>query len=117
LDIEKNTKGPIGKNYLVTTLGKKKLLDEIKLGLSEIREYDPRFKIALSGIYLLKKIEVCKLLNKRILFLKNESKRINTKKELTEHNNFIAQMLFEHSLQAINSEIKFTIYLIKKYKE
>jgi DNA-binding PadR family transcriptional regulator len=115
LDITKTTKGPIGKKYIVTKSGQKKLQEELKSGLSKTREHNPRFKIAFSGIDLLQYDQICKLLKKRILFLNSEYKRLDRKKELVEHNILKVRMLFEHSLQAIKSESKFTSYLIKQY--
>ncbi|MCK5052076.1 MAG: helix-turn-helix transcriptional regulator [Candidatus Cloacimonetes bacterium] len=116
-DLNKTTKGPVGKIYIITKSGKTQLLEELRSGLSETREHNQRFKIAFSGIDLLEKTEICELLEKRVLFLNSEFKRINTKKKLIEHKILKVQMLFEHSLWAIKSEIKFTTYLIKQYNK
>jgi len=117
LDINKTTKGPIGKKYTITKSGEQQLSKELKSGLSETREHDQRFKIAFSGIDFLDKHEIVELLKKRVVFLESEFQRINDRKKLAEHNIFKVQMLFEHSLQAIKSESKFTTYLIKQYEK
>lgn len=115
LNVNKSDKGPIGKQYTLTETGLKKLREELKFGLSETREHNPRFKIALSGVDLLKQTEICKWLKKRVSFLEDEHQRLNKKKELKENKIFKVQMLFEHSLKAINNESKFTKYLINQY--
>ena len=116
MDIKKKSKGPVGKLFTQTDLGKTYLLEELRSGLSETREHDPRFKIAISGIELLKQTEVYELLGKKLLFLKAELTRLNNKKQLIKHAPFKVQMLFEHSLRAIKNEKNFTNYLIKQYK-
>jgi len=115
LDIHKTTKGPVGKKYLITATGQKQLIKELKSGLSETREHNPRFKIALSGIDLLENSQTVDLLEKRVSFLNSEYQRLNTKKGLMEHKVFKVQMMFDHSLEAIKSERKFTTNLIKQY--
>jgi DNA-binding PadR family transcriptional regulator len=116
LDVHKTTKGPIGKKYKITRFGKKQLSEELKSGLSGTKGQNQRFKIALSGIDLLENSVVPDLLENRVLFLNSEYKRLSKMKKLTKHEPLKVQMLFEHSLRAIRSESKFTVYLAEQYK-
>ena len=118
LDLKKTTKGPVGKLYTITKSGKEKLKNEISLGLSETREHDKRFKIAVSGMDHLQNHEIHDLLLKRIQFLENEFTRLtkifeNQQSEMV----FKAEVLFSHTFSSIKNEINFTKQLSEKIKQ
>ncbi len=116
LDVHKTTKGPVGRQFTLTDGGRKQLRFELKSGLSETREHNPRFKIALSGSDILRKSVVCNWLGKRVSFLQSEIERLESKKGWMEHQVLKVQMMFEHSLWAIQNEVQFTEYLIKQFQ-
>jgi len=118
LDLNKTTKGPVGKLYSITKSGEEILKNEISSGLSQTREYDKRFKIAISGMDYLKNQEISDLLSKRIQFLENEFTRLTKvfekqKSEIV----FKAEVLFSHTFASIRNEINFTKQLTKKIKK
>jgi len=118
LDFKKTTKGPVGKLYTLTKSGKEKLKKELYLGLSETREHDKRFKIAVSGMDYLQNQEILDLLSKRMQFLEKEFKRLtkifeNQQSEMI----FKAEVLFSHTFTSIKNEINFTKQLAEKIKQ
>ena len=118
MDLLKTTKGPVGKLYSLKDSGNKILKEELHKGLSGTREHDKRFKIAVSGMDCLQKQEICDLLAMRIQFLKNEFKRLSkTYKDQQAEMVFKAEVLFDHSLEAIKNEINFTNQLIAKLNQ
>ncbi len=117
LDYKKTTKGPVGRLYSVTNSGKEILKAEISSGLSETRENDKRFKIAVSGMDFLKNQEIYDLLSERIRFLENEFARLAKKFESQKPEMvFKAEILFNHSFSSIRNEINFTKQLAEKIK-
>jgi len=117
LDLKKTTKGPVGKLYSITKSGKDLLKTEISSGLSQTREHDKRFKIAISGMNYLENQEINDLLLKRIQFLENEFTRLTKvfKKQKSEMV-FKAEVLFSHTFASIKNEINFTRQLSEKIK-
>jgi len=118
LDLKKSTKGPVGKLYTITQSGIETLKQEISSGLSETREHDNRFKIAISGMDFLQKIEILDLLSKRIQFLEKEYTRVKNifesqKSEMI----FKAEVLFTHTFSSIKNEINFTQQLSEKLQQ
>lgn len=118
LDYHKTTKGPVGKLYSITKSGKEMLKNEISSGLSETREHDKRFKIAISGMDYLKNQEIHDLLSERIQFLENELTRLTRVFEIQKSEMvFKAEILFSHTFASIRNEINFTKQLSEKIKQ
>ena len=118
LDVEKTSKGPIGKLYTISTSGIDTLKTEISSGLSKSREHDTRFKIAVSGMDCLQDQEICGLLLLRIQFLEAELSRLEKKFESQQSEMiFKAEILFSHTFSAIKNEIAFTKELVERIKQ
>jgi DNA-binding PadR family transcriptional regulator len=104
-DTGKSTKGARGKLYSAVPEGKTILLDAIRQGLSQCREHDPRFNIALSGLQNLSLREVSKCLQERNVFLTGELTRLGTTEQSQDALPLPARLLFDHIKFGINSEI------------
>ena len=76
-DFEKQTKGPRGKVFTVLPHGEAELLAALEKALSQSREHDSRFNIALCGMNLLGANRTVECLHSRTNFLENELHKIS----------------------------------------
>jgi len=118
MTMNKTTQGPVAKDYFLTSNGMMILKEETEKGLSETRERDRRFDLALLVINILPLEKALALIKKRKLYLISEQKRLSElfaghKQNIT----FNGALLFRHTLQFIQSEIKFLEELINQWKE
>lgn len=105
-DTEKVGKGPRGRVFLITELGEKTLVHNLRRGLAETREHDPRFNLALCGMHLLPKDEILACLGARVEYLQAEFRYLESvmqrqKPQLPQG----PELLFDRILNGIESEM------------
>ncbi len=104
-DVEKRTKGARGQVYSISPGGKAALKNTIQLALSQCREHDPKFNIALSGIENLDCREASVCLKKRNSFLDSELRRLTAVEENQGNLPLSATLLFDHIKYGIEKEV------------
>jgi DNA-binding PadR family transcriptional regulator len=108
LATDKTTQGPAAKEFSLTEKGRDLLLEETAKGLSETRERDRRFDLALSSADVLTSEAALESIQKRTTFLESEQKRISDlisgQEQLI---SFTGALIFKHTLHLIRSEIGF----------
>lgn len=104
-DLEKQTKGPRGKVFLISPKGKSALLGAIEHGLAECREHDQRFNIALSGIDCLGPRRTIECLQRRAEFLGKERVRLSKSADVQSILPLAAELLFDRINNGIEAEI------------
>jgi len=104
-DTQKRTKGARGQVYSISPRGKSALRCAIQSALSECREHDPRFNIALSGLENMDIQEAALCLKKRCLFLALELGRLVEVEESQGHLPLPAMLLFDHVKDGIQAEV------------
>ena len=118
ITMHKTTQGPVARDYFLTSNGTLLLKEETEKGLSETRERDRRFDLALSVIDILSLEKALVLIEKRKLYLKSEQKRLSEVYAGQQQNiTFNGGLLFRHTLQFIQSEIIFLEELINQWEE
>jgi len=105
LDVTKTSKGPKGKVFEVLEGGKPALHNAILEGLSERRENDRRFMIALSGIELIGYNRSIMCLRRRIEFLNETLCKICAKADTQKGIPLSGKLLFCRTESVIKSEI------------
>ena len=116
IHMNKTTQGPAAREYLMTEKGRLLLREETEKGLSETRERDRRFDLALSVIHIMPMEHALSFIEKRKSYLKKEEERLS--EIYTAHKQqifFIGALLFQHTLQFLRSEIQFLEKLIKDW--
>jgi DNA-binding PadR family transcriptional regulator len=118
ITMNKTTQGPAAREYSITEDGRLLLKEETEKGLSETRERDRRFDLALSMIDILIPEDAFGLMGKRKLYLTSEQKRLSEIYEGQQQSiSFSGALLFRHTLQFIRSEISFLEETISKWEE
>lgn len=112
LTTEKKTQGPVAKEFFLTAKGIELLKEETAKGLSETRERDRRFDLAISVMDILPPEEGFALIKKRKNFLESEKKRIEDACKTQMGISFKGILLFKHTLHFVQSEISFLSNLI-----
>jgi len=116
--MNKTTQGPAAREYTLTENGNKLLKEETEKGLSETRERDRRFDLALSVIDILPLENALALIETRKLYLESEQKRLSEVYASQKQSiSFNGALLFRHTLQFMQSEIIFLEELINQWKE
>ena len=116
--VNKTTQGPIAKEYSLTDNGTSLLKEDTEKGLSETRERDRRFDMALSVIDIISSKDALTLIGERKKFLAAQHRRLSD--ICTGQNqtiSFKGALLFRHTLRFIQSEIAFLEELIGQWKE
>ena len=111
----KTTRGPIAKEFYLTDKGIDLLKEETAKGLSETRERDRRFDLALSILDILSSEQGFSLIGKRKVFLESEKIRIANVYKTQEGISFKGILLFKHTLQFIQCEITFLTSLLNNW--
>jgi DNA-binding PadR family transcriptional regulator len=108
LTTEKTVQGPAAREFSLTGDGKRLLVEETARGLSETRERDRRFDLAVSAMDVLSPTRARELIQKRKIFLETERERLSAV-FAGERVRISAQgkLLFKHTLNFIKSEIEF----------
>jgi DNA-binding PadR family transcriptional regulator len=108
LTTEKTVQGPAAREFSLTGDGKRLLIEETARGLSETRERDRRFDLAVSAMDVLSPVKARELIQKRKTFLETERERLSAA-FAGERARISAQgkLLFKHTLNFIKSEIAF----------
>jgi DNA-binding PadR family transcriptional regulator len=115
---EKSIQGPAAKAFYLTDSGITMLKKETVKGLTETRERDRRFDLALSAIDLLPSKTALDCIKKRKHFLETENSRLTEIcNEQKEHISFQGKLLFKHTLNFIQSEITFLNELISNWEK
>jgi DNA-binding PadR family transcriptional regulator len=113
----KTTQGPAAKKFSLTDNALNLLKEETEKWLSETRERDRKFDLALSMIDLISIENALVPIKKRKVFLETEHTRLsnvyNSQKQAI---SFTGALLFKHTLQFIESEIAFLEQLISECK-
>jgi DNA-binding PadR family transcriptional regulator len=104
-DLEKQTKGPRGKVFMILPKGKAALFSAIEHGLAKCREHDQRFNIALSGMAFLGDQRTIECLQRRSKFLGDEQMRLLKAAELQSNLPLAAELLFGRINAGIESEM------------
>jgi len=118
LTTNKTIQGPAAKEYSLTDEGANLLKEETGKGLSETRERDRRFDLALSTMDVLSLETALSLIFKRKIFLESEQKRISKVYSGQQHHiSFQGALLFKHTLHFIKSEITFLNNLINNWEK
>lgn len=104
-DLEKQTKGPRGKVFLILPKGKTALMEAIEHSLAECREHDQRFNIALSGMECLGPQRTIECLQRRTQFLGNEQRRLSKAAKAQSNRPLAAELLFDRIRNGIEAEI------------
>lgn len=116
INLNKTTQGPAAKEYAMSEKGRLLLIEETEKGLSETRERDRRFDLALSVINILPLNNALTFIKKRRVFLEKEEKRLSgiyiAQKQLL---TFKGALLFTHTLNFLQSEIRFLDELINQW--
>ncbi len=114
VDYSKKGKGPLPKKYRLTAEGINILKQEIVHSLSSTRERDRKFDIALAWIMFISRDNAVEALNKRKHFLESETARI--KEVFNAQGGFSLPFhviaLFRHTFGMLESEIKFSDFVI-----
>ena len=114
----KTTQGPAAKEYSLTEKGRILLKEETEKGLSETRERDRRFDLALSTIDIMPLEKALEFIKKRIFFLESEQKRLSEIYMSQQQSiSLSGALVFRHTLQFIHSEIYFLEEIVSKKKE
>jgi len=113
-DLEKETKGPRGKVYSLTVSGGSTMKHATEQSLSETREHDPRFKIALSGMDFLGASKTIMCLNKRCTFLEFELARLTDVEAKQPELPLSAQLIFDQTKHSIGAEIAWLKVAVSK---
>ncbi|MDW7655768.1 MAG: PadR family transcriptional regulator [Bacillota bacterium] len=118
ITMNKTTQGPAAREYSITENGRLLLKEETEKGLSETRERDRRFDLALSVINIMPMDHALTFIEKRKLYLENENERLTEiytgqKQRIS----FNGALLFKHTLHFMQSEIKFLKELISQWGE
>ncbi len=113
-DIKKQGKGPVPVKFYLTEQGLKEFEYLTIQFLSNTRERDRRFDLALAGCSYLSKEQVINALKIRIDYLKEAEKNIEKRymEQGGDKLNSFVQALFEHPLALITAEINFIKELI-----
>ncbi len=115
---KKTTQGPAARTFSLTARGLTMLEKETVKGLSETRERDRRFDLALSAINLLPSKAALDCIKKRRSFLEKEHKRLTEiHHEQKKYISFQGKLLFKHTLNFIQSEISFLNELINNWEK
>ncbi|UNC90815.1 PadR family transcriptional regulator [Candidatus Contubernalis alkaliaceticus] len=118
LTTNKTIQGPAAKEYFLTDEGVNMLKEETGKGLSETRERDRRFDLALSTMDVLSSETALSLFFKRMQFLESEQKRISKVYSGQQQQiSFQGALLFKHTLHFIKSEITFLNNLINNWEK
>jgi DNA-binding PadR family transcriptional regulator len=116
LTTDKTTQGPAAKEFSLTDNAINLLKEETEKWLSETRERDRRFDLALSMIDLLSTENALVSITKRKAMLETEytrlSKIYSDQKQVI---SYTGALLFKHTLQFIHSEISFLEQLISEW--
>ena len=108
LTTNKTTQGPAANEFSLTDEGRNLLLAETAKGLSETRERDRRFDLALSSADVLSSETALESIQKRTAFLEMEQKRISDLISGQEQQlSFTGALIFKHTLHLMQSEIAF----------
>lgn len=117
LDKARNTRGPAAMKYTLTRAGLALLKEETLQGLSNTRERDPRFDLAMSAFRVFPRQKVHELIGRRVKFLQAESSRIVAVRKSQEPElAFEGRILFKHTQNFIACEIKFLKNLADQLK-
>jgi DNA-binding PadR family transcriptional regulator len=108
LTTEKTVQGPAAREFSLTVGGKRLLVEETARGLSETRERDRRFDLAVSAMDVLSPTRARELIQKRKTFLEAERERLSAV-FAGESARISAQgkLLFRHTLNFLIGEIAF----------
>jgi DNA-binding PadR family transcriptional regulator len=118
LATDKTTQGPAAKEYSLTKKGMRLLQEETEKGLSETRERDRRFDLALSSMEVLSSEQALASIGKRMTFLETEQKRISDVfTEQRQRISFTGVLLFKHTLQFMQSEMAFLKNLVNNWEK
>lgn len=104
-DTRKTSKGPVGRQFVLSDVGRKALLSAINETLGSTRAHDPRYNIALCGIDFLSKRQVLAAFEKRELELSDNLEALKIKKG-AEHLPLSAKLLFGRIIQGVDAEIR-----------
>jgi len=108
LTAEKTIRGPAAREYSLTGEGKRLLVEETARGLSETRERDRRFDLALSAMDVLSPAKARSLIRERKEFLETERERLSSALAAGRGRMSVqGELLFKHTLNFIRSEIAF----------
>lgn len=114
----KSTQGPRAKEFSLTPAGLTLLIEETSKGLSETRERDRRFDLALSSMAALPSEKARELIAQRLSFLQAEQQRLTQMFESQEKTiSSTGLLLFKHTLNFVQSEVKFLTELISNWEE
>jgi DNA-binding PadR family transcriptional regulator len=113
LTTEKTIQGPAAREFSLTGEATRLLVEETARGLSETRERDRRFDLAVSSMDVLSPARARALIQKRKAFLESERERLSAV-FAGERDRISAQgiLLFTHTLNFMKSEIAFLDDLI-----
>lgn len=114
----KSTQGPPAKVFSLTPAGLTLLIEETSKGLSETRERDRRFDLALSSMAALSSGRARELIAKRLSFLTAEQQRLTQTRQSQEKIiSYTGLLLFKHTLNFMECEITFLTGLISNWEE
>lgn len=116
-DMEKRSRGPRGQVFVVTNIGVRTLLYDVKSALSGSREHDARYNVALSSVAILPKPEFLQCCVARLDFLKDERKRIYARGVEQGNLPLAASLIFQRILHGIDAEICWMTSLIADQKQ
>lgn len=115
---DKTTTGPAAKVYALTDDGLHTLREATCTGLSQTRERDRRFDLALSTTDLLPHDQVLDLIDQRKSFLQKEHARLSAVYASQQpHIALTGSLLFQHTLRFIDSELTFLDDFIDQWKD
>ena len=115
---QKMTQGPAAKSFSLTDNGETLLKQETIKWLSETRERDHRFDLALSAIDILPSNTALECIKNRKHFLEAENIRLpEICNKQQEYISFQGNLLFKHTLNFIQSEIAFLDELISNWEK
>ncbi len=118
LTTDKATRGPAAKEYNLTAEGTRLLKEETVKGLSQTRERDRRFDLALSTMDLLSSLEALACIKERIAFLIKEQKRLAAIYDNQRYGiSFMGALLFKHTLHILQGEIAFLKKLLDNWEK